>query len=80
MRARHQSEWTLLDSVAPNGTLIARVLASGSAEGLFDYGFELRDLPARCSVRGPTPPDPRSGFPVAPRDTLDLVFTVTCAP
>ena len=25
-------------------------------------------------------PDPNNGFPVARRDTLDLVFTVTCTP
>jgi hypothetical protein len=73
------AEWTLLDTLAPNGTLVAKVPASGSRVNLLDYVLDLRDLPANCSARGGTP-DPQNGFLVAPRDTLDLVFTVTCAP
>ena len=32
------------------------------------------------SAHGPIPPDPNIGFTIAPRDTLNLVFTVTCSP
>lgn len=55
----------LLGGLAPNGTLVAEV-QPGS------YEIWLDDVPGTCGVIGPR------SFTIALRDTLDLVYSVSC--
>jgi hypothetical protein len=69
----------LLGTIDPNGTMVAEVAASSeSGADPYWYLFHL-DIPAPCGYLGPRPSSAAPGFTITPGDTLDVVFTVTCA-
>jgi hypothetical protein len=68
-----------LGTIDPNGTMVAEVTASRES-GADPYWYLFRlDVPAPCGYLDPRPSSVAPGFTITPGDTLDVVFTVTCA-
>jgi hypothetical protein len=66
-----QGQWNLLGALAPNGALVANPRAGR-------YQLNLRDVPARCSVRPSSRLSPE--FTVTENATTHIEFRVTCSP
>ena len=69
----------LLGALDSAGILVADMPASGSSADPYWYDFELRGVPADCTVKTAYA-NPNPGFMITRGDTLDLRFGVTCPP
>jgi hypothetical protein len=65
----------LLGVLAPNDTLVAELPVSEVIH--YWYRFELKGVPANCSIGDPHP-YPAPGFTITYGDTLNIEFPVTC--
>jgi hypothetical protein len=73
---------TFLGVLAPNDTLVAELPVSNEFSGAdpYWYSFELRGIPANCSVQDDPHPYPLPGFTITFGDTLDIEYPVACSP
>jgi hypothetical protein len=67
---------THLGDLKPNGTLVAKVEATGLGGYPYWNIISLADVPGNCRVR----PNPTERFKVEVGDVIDIEFQVTCSP
>jgi hypothetical protein len=72
--------WLALGDLDPNDTLVVE-LAASSESGLDPYWYLFHlSVPDACGFLEPRPASPEvPGFTLAPGDTLDIEFAVTCS-
>ncbi len=67
----------LLDTIDPNGTLVATVPATGSSD-VYWYDFWLESVPGNCTVQKRPDKGQAPGFTLMAGETLEVEFAVSC--